>query len=254
MKKMMGLVVLVVMVASVASAEWHYGIGTGLTALNVQGDVGLNVRPGGVGPVQFDVDLEPDDISDLMETAFGLGGYATDGTWMIKASSGFMELRDGTSKTLPNGVRVDGELFFETTLAELSVGYSCHRSENIVVTPYIGARYMNHEVGADFTVAGNEHSRSVEYDWADARVGVAIDVPLCEKLVWGTSVEAGFGGSDGTYQGDTGVMWVISQHWATRLGFKYAAVDFENGEKGDDDWYLYDVEEFGSSLSVFFNW
>ena len=49
MKKVIGFTLCLLWVASVASAEWHYGIGTGLTRLNAEGDQGLNVRAGGIG-------------------------------------------------------------------------------------------------------------------------------------------------------------------------------------------------------------
>ena len=246
------------MVATVASAEWHYGIGTGLTRLHVEGDQGLNVRVGGIGPVEFDVDLEPDDISDLMETAFGFGGYATDGQWMFQFASGFLELRDGTSRTLPSGTRVAGEIFQEITLAEASVGYVVHRTENLTVTPYVGVRYLEHEIGVelDVTTAGGTASedRSVDHDWTDARVGVTLSAPITETWTWDGSVEAGFGGSDGTYKGDTGISWMFAKHWSARAGFNYTAIDFENGSRGDDDWYLYDADEYGASLGALYHW
>ncbi len=84
MKKWAGVMVVLLAMVSVASAEWHYGIGTGIRRLNAEGDVGVNTRL--AGPVEFDLDLDPDDFSDLMETAFGLGGFASDGTWTIQFS------------------------------------------------------------------------------------------------------------------------------------------------------------------------
>lgn len=256
MKRVLGLAVVVAMMASVATAEWHYGLGTGLTLLNVEGDQGLNTRL--VGPVQFDVDLAPDEFNDLIETAYGVGGYATDGQWVIRFTTGFLELRDGASTTLASGVRVGAELYQEVTLGELSVGYTMHRTEKLSVTPYLGVRYTEHELGAELditTAAGTSSAdRSVDHDWTDARVGVAVDVPLAEKWIWGSSVEAGFGGSDGTYQANTGVTWMFATHWATRVGFNYLAIDFEEGSRGDDDWYLYDADEFGWGLNVMYNW
>jgi hypothetical protein len=211
-----------------------------------------------VGSVEFDVDLEPDDVKDLMETAYGVGGYLTDGQWMIQLATGFLELRDGTSRTLPSGARVSGELFQEITLAEASVGYVAHRTEKVTVTPYVGVRYLEHEVGADLSVrtggGTTAANRSVDHDWTDARLGVSVSSPIAEKWTWDGRAEAGFGGSDGTYQGDTGISWMFAKHWSTRAGFKYTAIDFENGSRGDDDWYLYDADEYGASLGVMSHW
>ena len=258
MKKITIIAAAAMMVATVASAEWHYGIGTGITRLHVEGDQGLNIRAGGIGPVEFDVDLEPDDVSDLMETAFGLGGFATDGQWMFQFASGFMELRDGTSRTLASGTTVAGEVFQEITLAEVSAGYVVHRAENLVVTPYVGFRYLEHEVGAELdviTAAGSTSAdRSVDHDWTDARIGVSLLAPLTEKVSWDGSVEYGFGGSEGTFKGDTGVSCMFAEHWSARVGFNFTAVDYENGSKGDDDWYLYDADEYGASVSALYSW
>jgi hypothetical protein len=68
--------------SGVAHADWSFGIGTGIFRVNFDGDMGFDTA---AGPVELDVDLDADDVSDVMETAFGLGGYATDGKWMIQS-------------------------------------------------------------------------------------------------------------------------------------------------------------------------
>jgi hypothetical protein len=67
-----------VVFASAAHAKWSFGIGTGFSLMNVDGKQGFTTVI--AGPVKYDVKLDPDDISDLMQSAFGFGGYATDGT------------------------------------------------------------------------------------------------------------------------------------------------------------------------------
>ena len=51
--------------STAANAEWHFGIGTGLFRLNMDGDIALDTDVRGV--VEFDVDLDADDIDDLMD-------------------------------------------------------------------------------------------------------------------------------------------------------------------------------------------
>jgi hypothetical protein len=256
MKKLACLVAVGVIVASVASAEWHYGIGTGIRRLNAKGDVGVNTRL--AGPVVFDLDLDPDDFSDLMETAFGLGAFATDGTWTLQFSGGFLELVDDATAIGPRGNTVAGEFTQEITVAELSLAYTALRDEKLVLKPYVGVRYLKHEydIGLSITGAGGTVAaeRDIESDWTDVRIGLGIDVPLAKKWVWGSSVEAGFGGSDGTYKGNTGVNWMFADHWMARLDFDYLAIDFEDGDPTDEDYYLYDADEFGSGLSVMYLW
>ena len=51
--------------------KWHFGIGTGLLRLIAEGDQGLHVKVGDIGPVLAEVDLDPDDFDDFAETFDG---------------------------------------------------------------------------------------------------------------------------------------------------------------------------------------
>ena len=238
--------------SGVAHADWSFGIGTGIFRLNAEGDMGFNTI---AGPVEQDVDLAPDDIDDLMETAFGFGGYATDGTWIIQYSFGLLELEDDPSVVLPSGATVSSKIGFDITGGEITVGYPIYRSTSLIVRLHAGARYTEHELDLDHTIDGTPVlSRDIDEDWTDALVGISLGVPLAEKWMWNSKFNAGFGGSEGTYFAQTGVTWRFLKHWSTTLYGKNTAVEYENGSRGDSDWYLYDVDEFGAGLSVLFNW
>jgi hypothetical protein len=196
-----------------------------------------------------------------METAFGFGGYATDGKWMIQYSFGMMELEDDPSVVLPSdaplypGATVSSELGFDSTGAELTVGYPIYECTSLIVRLHAGARYTEHELDADVFLDGTPVlSRDIDEDWTDALFGISAGVPFAEKWMWNNKFNVGFGGSEGTYFAQTGITWRFLEHWSTSLYGKYTAVEFENGSKGDSDWYLYDVDEFGLGLSVLFNW
>jgi len=261
MKTKQWLVVLCVLFVAVgygtvASAEWHFGIGTGLFRLNIDGDMGFdtNLR----GPIELDVDLDPDDISDLMESAFGLAGYATDGKWMIQYSLGQLKLEDDPSTTLSGGASVSSDLGFDLINGELTIGYPLFASDRVTFGVHGGVRYTDHELDADITVVDGggttDLSKDIDEDWTDAVIGLSADVRLAEKWTWNNRVNAGFGGSEGTYMASTGISWRLFEHWSTTLYGKYMAVEYENGDKGDSDWYLYDVDEFGVGLSILFHW
>lgn len=49
---------------------WTHGFGTGMQGLNLESDVGLGTL---LGPVTMELDLDSSEVSDLIETAFGLG-------------------------------------------------------------------------------------------------------------------------------------------------------------------------------------
>ena len=245
-------VLMVISFTSVSYAEWSYGIGTGLLRLNIDGDVGLNTIQ---GDVQMGVDLDADDISDLMESAFGFSGYATDGTWMIRYLFGHIELEGGGSGTLP-GTTVDANVTFDVLGGEILVGYPVYQHSSFTVLLDGGVRYTKHEIemGVDFTGAINgSRRREISEGWTDALLGATVSVPFTQKWVWNTSANAGFGGSEGTYLVQTGVTWRFYKGWSATLYGAYKAVDFENGNKGDSDWYLYDVDEFGPGLNILYN-
>ena len=249
-------VMLVINFSTTASAEWFFGIGTGIYRLNAQGDQGLHTNL--LGPVTFDVDLSPDDIDDLMETAFGLGGYATNGKWMIQASFAMLELVDTVGTTLPGGTSLSAEIGFEATTAQVIIGYPIYYNESLLIRAHAGARYIGHEVSADLSATGANGTfrlvRTVEEDWTDVLLGLTADVPLAEKWTWSTRVDAGFGGSDGTYFGETGVNWQFHKNWSLNLYGNYLAIEFEEGHKGDPGWYIYDADEFGVGLNILFHW
>jgi hypothetical protein len=227
----------------VAHAEWYFGIGTGPQLLNVEGDIGMNTA---LGPVDLDVDLDPEDISDLTKTAFGLGGYVTDGKWMIQYSVGRLELEDESSSGSRTGGTVNAEVEFDITGAELTVGYPIYKRDTMMLRAYTGARYTRHEF--DFSItgtgfSGGSRSKSIDESWTDVLIGLSANVPFAEKWDWSIKADAGFGGSEGTYVAYTGLTWRFYGHWSGTLFGKYAAVEYENASRGDADWYLYDMDE-----------
>ena len=240
--------------------KWFYGLGTGFTFMNAEGDQGLHTPL--FGPIQAEIDLDPSDFSDLMETAFGLGGYATDGTWMIQYSFGFIKLGGEPSGSLPAGAgggTFTSDLFFEITIGEFTVGYTAYRSKDkkFSFTPYAGARYMKHELGADLSITQgattSAFSLNVDNNWTDFLIGSSIGYVLSPKWTWNAQADAGFGGSEGSYSFKTGLSWKGLKHFSFSPNFKYSAIEFENGVKGDVDWYLYDANEFGGGLSVVYH-
>lgn len=244
------LIALVLLIASPvtsAFAEWQFGIGTGPQILNVDGDMGFNTNL--AGPVKFAVKLDPDDISDLTNTAFGFGGYATDGKWLIEYSLGKLELEGNATKG-----PVSAKIGFDVTGGELLVSHPFYQQAALRLNLLGGARYTKHELSSVITVGATQLNRNIDNDWTDFVVGVSLNVPLHKDWTWRTRVDAGYGGSDGTYTGKTGVDWHFHKHWTTTLSAKYQAIEFENGSRGDTDWYLYDVDESSMSLALLFVW
>jgi hypothetical protein len=239
---------------SPANAKWYWGVGTGITQMNIEGDIGLNVD--GIGPVQVPVDLDPDEFRDLIETAFGFGGYFTDGKWVIGYKLGFFELLDEPSGTTPGGASYTSEFFFDMTFGEFTIGNVVWKSSNgkMSLTPFVGARYIKHELGSTINVTGiGTRVRSTENEWTDFLIGTSVKYAFAPKWLLSASLDGGFGGSEGTVNFSAGLSWRFWKYMSAGPMFSYKAVEFENGEKGDADWYLYDVDEFGVGASFLFH-
>ncbi len=247
-------------VSSASAKDWHFGIGTGFTFMNAKGDQGLHTVA--FGPILAEVDLDPSDFQDLMETGFGFGGYATDGTWMIQYSFGKIKLGGEPTGSLPAGVgggTYAADWFFELTGAEFTLGYTAYRSTDMKFsfTPYIGARYLKHDLGADLSItqgaATTDVSRGVDYNWTDGLVGISLGYVISPKVSWSFAADAGFGGTEGTYSFKTALSWKALKHLSLAPNFRWSAIEALNGEKGDSDWYLYDANEFGVGLGIMFH-
>ena len=245
-----------VSLGGVAHADWSYGIGTGIFLVNFDGDQGFNTAL--FGPIELDVDLDQDDVMDLMESAFGLGGYATDGTWMFQYSFGVLELEDKPRGTLPSGATVSSKLGFDKTNAEFTVGYPIYRDPSLIVRLEGGARYTKHELDSALTIVGpggtTQLKGDIDEDWTDVLAGISAGIPLAEKWMWNNKFNAGFGGSEGTYHVYTGLTWRFHRHWAASLFGKYTAVEYENSSKGKRNWYLVDWDEYGAGLNILVTW
>jgi hypothetical protein len=166
-----------------------------------------------------------------------------------------LKLEDDPSGVLPGGATISSKFGFDVTGGELTIGYPIYHGPSLIVGVHGGARYTKHELEADVAIDGTRVlSIDIDEDWTDALVGISAGIPFTKTLIWNNRFNAGFGGSEGTYFGYTGLTWRFLKHWSASLYGKYTAIEFENGDKGDSDWYLYDVDEFGVGLSVLFNW
>lgn len=245
LKGLVGIAILILSgystLASAEGADWKYGIGTGISAQNYSGDVSLNTQL--AGSQTFDVDLDPEDVSDMIETAFGLNGFATNGTWKIKAAIGTLELEGDSSV---GGTAVDFD--FTKTTADFSVAYQFYKTNAVNIGLLGGIVYTSHELDTTSTVGVITANDDNDNDWIDAAIGITVDVPINKQWTWVNMARAEFGGSEGGGTVSTGLNWVFAKNWAANATIKYQAVDFENGSSGDSDWYKYEMDETAAGI------
>jgi len=235
------LLILGLCITPVASAEdWSFGIGTGISALDVDGDGGFNTRL--LGPIDFDASLEPDQVRDLAESAFGLGGFARKGPWTLTYSVGRLTLEEDVS-AVQGGNSGTLDLNFETNGAEFLVHYAFTSSGKHTWSVIGGLRYTDQEYEVELVINGNEvFDGSVDDDWTDGILGLSYSYAFSNTLSWNTQVDYGFGGTDGTAHFNTGLS-KVSGNWMFIGALDFKAIDYEEGNRGDSDWYLYDADE-----------
>lgn len=243
-----------------AQKKWFFGVGTGFSAMNVEGTLGLPTEH--FGPLQTDFELDPGDVMDYMETGLGLGGYATDGTWMIQGQLKYIKLGGDTSSVIPaafGGGTFNIDLAYEVFGAQFTVGYTAYRSTNMKfsLTPYAGIRYSKQKISGDLVVTQGATitpvEREIDDNWVDALVGASLSYAFSPKVSANLGGDAGFGGSNGTFSGAAGLSWRALSWLSVGPNFTYTVVDYEGGEKGDTDWYLYDADELTAGIAVMFH-
>lgn len=251
-----------IVLSAPAAAEWRNNLGTGVAFMNITGDQGWQtpaIPVAGSQSLVVPLALNPDDIQDMMESGLGFGGASTDGTWLIQYAFSNLELEQ-SFRSAPGpvtGSQLSGSSNFTVTGLEATAGYLVYNSNAVKVFAEGGFRRTKQEFDNQLESTGAiafATRNTFDESWVDALVGVTTNVPLSKQIVWSSRANIGTGGSDETYFLSTGVNWKFADNWATGLVAKYAKVDYENGNKGDSDWYLYNAEESVVGLNLLYSW
>jgi len=234
-----------------AQDSWRHGIGTGIYALNIEGDTGLDTS---LGPVKLNTDLDSEDVQDLIDSAFGLGGFSTNGTWTIFYNAAQLEFVGSNRGTILSGTPASGSVSLTATVAEVAASYNFANTGNHNWGVLLGARYTKHDYDAKLTIGASSATRNLSQNWTDAIVGLTHSYPLSDKWSWNSKANVGFGSdTDGTYFVNTGLTWQFADSWSSTLYGQLLHYNYENGSRGDPDWYLYDADEYGVGLNILYH-
>lgn len=237
--------------SAVPAQDWEFGIGTGFYGLNFDGDGGFNTVLS--GPIVYEVDLDSSDTQDLLESAFGLGGYARNGRWTITWNFGQLELEDDVPAVV-GGTLGNLDATFTKTDAKLALEYQFAQLGEHRWGILGGFRYTKHEWEGDFDVAGvPTASGKLDENWTDFIVGITHAYPLSQSFIWSSRLDYGGGDSEGTVFFDTGLTWRFADSWTARLYGSITQHDFEEGDIGDPDFFFYDTDEFGAGISILYH-
>jgi hypothetical protein len=237
--------------AAVAGEDWKFGAGTGFFGLNIDGDGGVATV---AGPLEFDASMDFDEIKEVLESAFGVGGFAAKGKWTITYNVQRMELEDTVSGVVL-ATPASATLTFTGTGAEGTVSYRFAVTGKTAWSLLTGLRYTKHDYDLNITVgAAAPFFRGVDHDWTDFLIGLKHATQLSDKWSWSSRLDGGFGGSEGTFFFNTGFNRTFGKRWMFNIFGQITAVDFEEDSINSSDWYLYDADEFGLGANVLVTW
>jgi len=223
-----------------AQEEWKFGIGTGIQSFSLDGDIGFATPGGGV---IFDVDLDNSDTSDLVESGFGVGGFVSKGKWRFLYKIGTATLEDNDA-----GI-VNAE--WDRSNIELAGVYNFAMTGKHAWGVLVGVRFIEHEW--TFTLPGGVVT--FDDEWTDALIGITHALPFADKWSWSSRLDAGFGGSEGSFLISTGINWHAAEHWAFNFTLSQASIEFgDKDEIANADFYLYDVDEPTVGIGFLFTW
>jgi outer membrane protein OmpA-like peptidoglycan-associated protein len=229
--------------------EWTTGIGTGVFGLNLDGKMGFGTD--NLGTFKFDnVDISMSDIADVTDSAFGLNGFTTNGTWTFLYGASHLKLEGDSNGVTATGAsaRLDSEL--KWVRAELAVAYKFADNGRSAWSVLGGANYTKQDYESRLTAPAGSAGRSTKYDWTDGILGLMNTYTFAPQWQWVNRVDAGGGGSDGTYHARTSFNWDPgrAKAWVFSFYADYKRVNFENASEGDANWYKYRVSEFGPGI------
>lgn len=227
---------------AMAAGEWHYGIGTGLSSFGLDGDIGFDT-PGG-GRIE-NIDLDNSDTSDMLDSAFGVNAFATNGDWQFLLSYNTVTLEDNDSN-----LRAE----WDRTSAELAAVYNFAKTGSSTWGVLAGVRYTDHEWEISSRNGGFADVEPGD-DWTDFIVGFTHVLAISNSWSWRNRIDGGFGDTEEAWLASTGLYWQPHENWMFNASAKYLSTEFgDDGDINDSDFYLYDVEETALGLGVHYIW
>lgn len=232
--------------------DWSHSVGTGFQFLFFEGDVGFDTV---LGPIEVEVDLDPGDIIDYLDSALGVNGMSTNGDWTINYGLGYLKLSEGQSGAVgEDPIDVSLDLAYKMLSLDFSVSRNFYRSRNAALNFMVGGRWTQQDIDIDTVVGEQELTGGVKEDWFDGYAGFTHTYVLSPKVTWNSRATAGLGGSDFMYTITTGLGWRFANHWVAGIGYKVNSHDYESGSKGDPGWFKYDAVDHGATLTINYVW
>lgn len=191
----------------------------------------------GVGPISVDVDADPGDIFSNLQFGAMLAAEATNGQWSIGFDGLYMDLSKDSEHL---SVQADG---YQAGL-ELT-GFR-------TLVPGVVEVLAGGRVNLLGTTLKSQSATLVDknFAWFDPFLGMRFTIPHTGK--WDIKFRGdvgGFGvGSEFAWQARALLGYNVSKHWLVGVSYWALGMDYETGERGQGDYFKYDVTTFGPEI------
>jgi opacity protein-like surface antigen len=215
---------------------WSFRAAPYLWLLGMEGTMGVR-------GIEVGVDVPFSDIFSDLEFSFMGAFEARKGPWGIALDINYSTLSDSAS---PRGPLLTSAKFeADQFLGNLALSYRAVESEKLVLDFYGGARVNWLDASVSVTGAnGGTTSRSGDESWADAIVGLRLQVPLSGDWSFRAVGDIGAGDSDFTWQAMGLLVYRLSDTWNLGLGYRGLGVDYQDGG------FTYDITSHGPILGA----
>ena len=217
------------------SDEWQFQLAPlYLWAMSVDGTMTFRDRASG----EFEVDFK--DAFDNLETAFTIHFEAGKGRWRLLADASYLNLGDSEEIPTPGGT---ADIEIKNLILEGGFGYEVTNQLWIIA----GVRYFELDTEIGFELAP---SIAPSESWFDLYGGLMWRPKLGKRWTFASRLDAGFGGSDLTWNAAAAIDFRLGKWAAVFAGYRHLQYDYRNQNTG----IKYDLGISGPVAAFRFFW
>ncbi len=247
-----------------APKAWSFEVQLYALAPWIQGDAELGYERkrliGGThqGSIAGDVDITPGDIlANFNMAGFGHVDVHHRSGWGLWLDYMFMDL-DADPDLGSRILQIDSVGLYQG-IFEAFVTHRVPLGRHGYVDCFGGVRWWHNVLKAKATIdileiIDKTKSWKRTIDWFDPVIGAQWIVPISEH--WSTKLRGDIGGfgieSHFTSAVEAGLLYDITEHWRLDMRFKALWVNYEEGDVGTRNRFVYDTVSFGPTIGIIY--
>lgn len=229
--------------AEVATSAWSFEVEPYLMITNIDGDSKFGRLPTTELNVDFSTILDNLDLGAMVHMeAHHKSGY---GVWL---DYGFMDLS--------NGINPVDQITSLRVRQGVLEAFGMYRTE--VTSGYVdyiaGIRWWenDYDLTYNFPALGRNGVIRKDVNWIDAVIGARYTHSINENWKLRVHGDIGAGGADFTASTSAGIVYTVNDLIDVDMKYKATWVDYEEGTKGQSDYFVYDTVTHGFIVGVNF--